>query len=458
MNKAVWVFRIFFPKHVTRGQNDEDRRTKMVADSFRFSTIGRRGALLSAAALLQHPDRLNAYWDEDKFKEPGFEDAAAGFLDNYLRMSSIYSVSPDSTQRALPSARRTSSSTLIRTLQSKRAVFLGEHHPDLRDHLLQASLLRSMIVSDSKRPLAVGVEAVQRQFQPVLDAYIARRITEDQLFAATDWARRWYWSFDGYAPIFRICREYGLPLIALDADSEDKAQVELGGLAALSDATLRRYIPDLAGYERFGSTRAFGEYVSYTLRPPYELQRRLGQKMTASTQKERTMSFENFLARQCFRDEAMASASAAWLDRHPDGLLLGLCGTNHAKFTCGVQARTARMLGGADASSTGGLDAVGSILLNPTPFNSFNGPLNLRACDKTSVPNEACVRNDIELQNYVLQLPFASDMRSELTGDRRRAEDDQREAVAAMQAKRGMSVLALSDFMMFSPLYEARRV
>ena len=110
------------------------------------------------------------------------------------------------------------------------------------------------------------------------------------------------------------------------------------------------------------------------------------------------MSFSNFLARQCLRDEAMASASAAWCTRNPGGLLLGLVGVNHAKFACGVQARTARML-------PGGSDSVASVILNPTPFNSYNNALNLRACDRRAVANEACLRNDVEVQNYVLQVP-----------------------------------------------------
>ena len=145
-------------------------------------------------------------------------------------------------------------------------------------------------------------------------------------------------------------------MLALDMDSEDKAKVELGG--ALEPAKRRQYVPDGDGFERFGSTRAFEEYVSYTLRPPFTLMRRAGQRMTASTDDARTISFPNFLTRQSLRDEAMASASAAWLAEHPQGLLLGLVGVNHVKFSCGVPARTARML-------PGGLDAVASVLLNP---------------------------------------------------------------------------------------------
>lgn len=162
---------------------------------------------------------------------------------------------------------------------------------------------------------------------------------------------------------------------------------------------------------------------------------RQGAKMTASTNAQRTMTFENFLARQSFRDEAMASASAGWLASHPDGLLLGMVGVNHAKFSCGVPARTARML-------PGGLDVVKSVLLNPTAANSYVDPMNLRICDRTAVANEACVRNDIEVQNYVLQLQLP---------DGNRQPVDQDESVWAMQAKRGRSVLALSDYMIFSP-------
>ena len=126
----------------------------------------------------------------------------------------------------------------------------------------------------------------------------------------------------------------------------------------------------------------------------------------------------------------MASASAAWLAQNPDGLLLGLVGVNHVKFSCGVPARTARML-------PGGLDDVASVLLNPTPANTFVDPLDLRLCDRTKVPNEACLRNDIELQNYVLQVPYAAAARDE--------------AASLMQATRGSPVLALSDYLIFSP-------
>ena len=367
-------------------------------------------------------------------------------LDELLKSSSILALNVDSTSKAAPFTNKLSAAKLVRALSSKRAIFLGEHHPELRDHLLQAAILRSLCAAGAKQqqPMAVGIEAVQRQFQPVLDGYIAREIGEKELFDLTDWERRWYWSFEAYAPIFRLCRQYGVDLVALDCNSEDKAQVELGGLAALEGGGSPRreyYIPDGAGFERFGRTRAFDAYVAYTLRPPYAMMKKVGAKMTASTTSEREMSFGNFLARQSLRDEAMASASAAWLTRHPNGRLVGLVGGNHVKFGCGVPARTARML-------PGGLEVVSSVLLNPTPASTFIDPWSLRVCDRTAVAHEACMRNDIEVQNYVLQVPYAAARAGASGGSIQRDRD---EAASAMQAKRGSSVLALADYVIFSP-------
>ena len=371
--------------------------------------------------------------------------ARKGLLDS----SHIYAVRVDSSGRALPSTNEIDAAKLMRTLGSKRAIFLGEHHPALRDHVLQAALLQRLCATrSSQRPLAVGLEAVQQQFQSVLDDYVAKRIDEQQLFTRTEWEKRWYWSFDAYLPIFRVCREHGVNLVALDVDSEDKSKVELGGLDSLGPAAMRQYIPDIDGFTRFGSTHAFDEYVAYTLQPPFKLMKKVGQRLPMSTNVESDMAFTTFVARQCLRDEAMATATVAWLAQNPGGLILGLVGVNHVKFACGVPARTARML-------PGGLDGVSSVLMNPTPASTYVNPSNLRVCDRTAVRHEACVRNDIEVQNYVLQVPYARDTptspSSLAASGKASARTDQDEATEVMQAKKGSSVLSLSDYLIFSP-------
>lgn len=61
--------------------------------------------------------------------------------------------------------------------------------------------------------------------------------------------------------------------------------------------------------------------------------------------------------------------------QHPDGLLLGILGSDHVKFGCGAAGRCARVLANADFGAGAGApptgrraagDCVRSVLLNPT--------------------------------------------------------------------------------------------
>ena len=100
-----------------------------------------------------------------------------------LRLAVGFAVQSDSTRALAPRVKRLSSaSALAKSLgaRSKRAVFLGEHHNAAADHELQAGIIRQLH-SSGRREMAVGLEAVQRQFQPSLDAYVAGEIDEAEL-------------------------------------------------------------------------------------------------------------------------------------------------------------------------------------------------------------------------------------------------------------------------------------
>ena len=84
-------------------------------------------------------------------------------LEALLRASSTYAVQVDSTAAASPVAKRITTGRLLGALASQRAIFLGEHHPDERDHLLQAALLRRLLATRRNQPIAVGLEAVRQR-------------------------------------------------------------------------------------------------------------------------------------------------------------------------------------------------------------------------------------------------------------------------------------------------------
>eukprot|EP00957_Ditylum_brightwellii_P023452 1770328-Ditylum_brightwellii.AAC.1 len=76
------------------------------------------------------------------------------------------------------------------------ALWLGEHHNSAADHNIQATLIRKLH-EDRKRlftktaapPMAIGLEQVQRQFQPVLDDFIAGKISEEEMLKGVDWEK-----------------------------------------------------------------------------------------------------------------------------------------------------------------------------------------------------------------------------------------------------------------------------
>ena len=102
-----------------------------------------RRHVLAAAALssFARPQPLHAASLEDP-----------STLEALLRASSTYTVQVDSTAKASPVANRISTGRLVGALASQRAIFLGEHHPDERDHLLQAALL------GSRRPIGARLD------------------------------------------------------------------------------------------------------------------------------------------------------------------------------------------------------------------------------------------------------------------------------------------------------------
>jgi uncharacterized iron-regulated protein len=378
-----------------------------------------------------------------------------------------------------PSVHKVTKERLLDDLQSKRAVFLGEHHPEGRDHRLQAALIRSLHDAIQSNNNNNNNEAANSVLPTT-----ASGIDEEELLKATEWESRWYWSFEAYRPIFETCRELGIGLLALDIATEDRLLVETGGLEALVDLDNKledEYVlPDLESFSAFGSTLAYQAFVSYTLKPPYDLQ----QRTTLGKRTNNNISFSNFVARQMLRDGGMASVATRWLSKNPKGILVGCIGINHATFGCGVPGRVEKMLstlsnykpptfqrgenGNSNNNNNKQERMVASVLINPEPLNTGT---ELKICqtegrppidddedddDSTSnkvreifVPNtsnQVCIENSVELQNYALQIdyvPSSSDIHQRRTA--------MNEAAAFLQAKRGEVVLGLSDYFVFSP-------
>ena len=296
--------------------------------------------------------------------------------DDALKKTSCFEVIPDSSLALKPKLTPINPDKCIGGLKAAKALYLGEHHNSLRDHLLQADILTALRRSEPRRPMAVGLEAVQRRFQPVLDDYLKGNINLAQLEAQTEWSTRWTWPFANYVPVFEAARLNNFELLALNADSEDLGVVEMSGLAGLPNTTLAKYIPDRRVFADFTNTTAFREYIAYVVAPSYRSHKEMGiLRQTISGQRlKEDMPFKNFYSGRMLWDNSMANTGAVWTRKNPSGLLVSIVGADHVKFGGGVPNRYAYAAGLE-------LDRVRTVILNPSAVDTAGPQLETLRAD-----------------------------------------------------------------------------
>ena len=85
---------------------------------------------------------------------------AQAATEDALKKTSCFEVIPDSSLALKPKLTPINPDKCIGGLKAAKALYLGEHHNSLRDHLLQADILTALRRSEPRRPMAVGLEAI----------------------------------------------------------------------------------------------------------------------------------------------------------------------------------------------------------------------------------------------------------------------------------------------------------
>lgn len=142
----------------------------------------------------------------------------------------------------LRSGREVGFDAMIDDLAGARAVYVGEQHDRPHDHRVQRDVFAALVARD--RAWALGLEMVQRPFQPTLERWTAGEIDEAALRQGVEWEERWGFDFAPYRPLFELARDRGLRVVALNAPRELTREVARGGLDGLSDSQ-RAALPEL---------------------------------------------------------------------------------------------------------------------------------------------------------------------------------------------------------------------
>ena len=212
---------------------------------------------------------------------------------------------------------------LFDRLARHRFVVVGERHDDKWHPRIQARTLEAM--AERSEEVALGMEMFQRPFQPSLDAYVAGEIDEAEMLQKTEYDSRWGFEKDLYRPLWRLAREQGFPIVALNARRELSRKISQVGLEGLSDEE-RADIPELDLEHEAHRAYVRQAFEQHDMQMSHE-------------------RFDRFYSAQVLWDETMADTSVEFVRAHPQvDTMVIVAGGAHAHRGFGIPPRIERRL------------------------------------------------------------------------------------------------------------------
>lgn len=226
--------------------------------------------------------------------------------------------------------------TMLADLARADVVFLGEQHDDPNTHRLELAVLEGL--TRRHVPLVFALEMFERDVQPVLDQYLAGKITEEQFLAGS---RPWPRYATDYRPLIEYAKAHQIPVIASDVPRRIANDVSKTGLSVLDGLGAERalaarelHCPSTgAYYQRFIDAMAGGGH------PPTA-----GDPTAADTRAK----MDRFYFAQCLKDETMAESIAdGWQKNYArHATIVHVNGSFHSDYAQGTAASTASRMGG----------------------------------------------------------------------------------------------------------------
>ncbi len=117
----------------------------------------------------------------------------------------------------------------VRVLQQGDVVVIGEQHNDPETHRVELATLQALTATGAR--IALSLEMFEADVQPVLDAYLAGRLTEVDFLAQS---RPWPNYPSDYRPLVEFAKAKGLPVIAANVPRPLAALVAREGFEGLT--------------------------------------------------------------------------------------------------------------------------------------------------------------------------------------------------------------------------------
>jgi uncharacterized iron-regulated protein len=208
---------------------------------------------------------------------------------------------------------------ILSRMSAQQVVLLGETHNRYDIHRWQLHVAAGLLALG--KPISMGFEMFPRRVQPALDAYVSGSIDDDAFLEQSEWQTVWGFPPALYLPLFQFCRQFKVPMLALNChrplvtrvgkDGWDAIPVEeRDGLTPAKPATpeAREYLFNLTGGRREGRD--------------------------AQTPMDPT--FDRFIRAQQTWDRAFACNIATAHAANPDAIVIGIIGRGHMEYGHGT--------------------------------------------------------------------------------------------------------------------------
>lgn len=197
-------------------------------------------------------------------------------------------------------------SRMMSDLGSSRVVFVGEFHDQRDHHRLQMQIIRELHLQG--RQLAIGFEMFDLEKQPVLDEWVAGKVSLQEF--VDRYRQGWSINWAEYDQIMLFARNNGIPMVALDAPADIVQLVTRFGSAGLHPGARLR-LPVGVTTEILPSYRKFMARAFRTHQIPDHM-------------------FDNFCAAQGVRNSTMARRISGYLAENPRRTMVVVAGVGHA--------------------------------------------------------------------------------------------------------------------------------
>ena len=212
-------------------------------------------------------------------------------------------------------------------------VIVGEQHDDASAHEVQRTIAEETFAAWPG--CAVSLEMLERNEQPIVDAYLRGEITKEEFITRTgsrDWASKGSWE-DFYQPVIDAAKDAGAPVIAANAPREYVRRARTEGYEALAA---------LPPEERGNFAIPAGE-------PPATYRQRFKDLMSGDGSHEVSdAQVDDVLRSQRMWDATMADSIVnAWRAAPSGGKVVHLVGQFHSEYDGGLVSEIQHRAGNA---------------------------------------------------------------------------------------------------------------